>query len=217
MIRWLTRCKNGLNAELDKNNGLLALGGLILAFIGIVTGGVARLVLVIAGGAVAFLAVAPALVKAVPKKIRPVKDYDGQEISLADLHSLDPIPPSIGILGISEVGKTALKNYLLRHSQQQGRTQDITARITSTLEHPGTYVAVIDGPGDTHDQQFDIAAEAEVLIVMLDHNIVPGQSDIAPGRIQKHKEFGVQLRGISPVLMGQEGACPLSASAYTLE
>jgi hypothetical protein len=193
-MEWTSRYFAGLRDELNKANGFMAIGGVFFAFIGVVTAGLAQIILIALGGVIVLASVVPALVRAIPKPLPSVADCAGQELNLATYRSLHPRPPAIGITGVEEVGKTALKNYLLHHPQQHGATQRITARITATLEHPDTYVAIVDGPGDTMNQQFKIADVSDILLVLLDHNIVPGQTTVAPGRLDYHRLFGRQLR-----------------------
>lgn len=191
---WVRRYTSNLSEELNRANGFLAIGGVFLSLVGVVASGLLQLVLLATGGLIIATAVAPGLIRAIPAPLKPISDYVGQEVSIPTYSSISPIPPSIGILGVEGVGKTALKNYLLHHPQQQGSTQKITARITTTIENSSTYIAVIDGPGHSMAQQFEIASTAEVLIVLLDHNIVPGQTDTASSRIEHHQLFNRQLR-----------------------
>lgn len=194
MRRWTIRYVSGLKEELNKSNGLAAIGGFFFGFVSLATSGILQVALLVVGALIVLAAVGPAFINAIPEKIVEVKEYSGQEISLETYRGIDHRPPSIGIVGVEEVGKTVLKNYLLSDPQQEGTTQKITARITTTFEHPDIYVAVLDGPGDSTSQQFSIAREADILVVLLDHNIVAGQLTIAPVRIEQHKRFGRDIR-----------------------
>jgi hypothetical protein len=57
-----------------------------------------------------------------------------------------------------------------------------------------TYLAVLDGRGESVAQQFEIADQAEILLVLLDHNEIDNKTDPSNDRLKAHNYFGVQLR-----------------------
>jgi hypothetical protein len=90
--------------------------------------------------------------------------------------------------------KTTLRDLLLQLPPTEEATQTITARVTAAVRNPTTFMALIDGRGEAFGQQFEVARYADIVLVLLDHNLVDGQTTIGPGRLDQHKELGNQVR-----------------------
>ncbi len=144
-MKWLGRYWAHLQGELNKVNGAAAVGGLGLAGASFFSEGKARLALII----VSLLLLAPiiliAMWRAIPPKVKSPADSVGRELHIADFRSIEPPISGVGIIGREKAGKSLLKNYLLFNPEKPDTTQAVTARVTTTIEHPDTYLAILDG------------------------------------------------------------------------
>jgi hypothetical protein len=83
-------------------------------------------------------------------------------------------------------------------SHGEANTPRIETHIFQIDPKGGIFVALIDGRGavvDSRRQQFSIADQAQILLVVLDHNRADNTSEISPARLEEHSEFMSQLRG----------------------
>jgi hypothetical protein len=193
MQRWPVRYVIRLKDELNGVNGIIGVAGIIIGAFGFTTEGVIQVVVWAAGALIAVPPIGYALIKAIPPKRKPLSDFDGKQILMSDLASVDPPPPTLGVVGPVRVGKTTLLDTLLQRydPEKDIRTKGVTVHI---MYRPTGSWAVIDGRGEDYSQQFEVAKAAQVLCVLLDHNLVSEASGSNDDRIQKHKDFGVQLR-----------------------
>jgi GTPase SAR1 family protein len=194
MTFWIDRFASRLGIELNVVAGVVAVGGVLLALAEFVASGAARVALFSSGLLIAAGPVVYALVRARPPQAdRPAK-VAGTELPLRALEQLHPRVPAVGILGLSGVGKTTLKMRLLHEvAESLPQTQKITVHIASVISNPTTYVAIVDGRGESASQQFEVAEAADIIFVLLDHEdrVVTGVSE---DRLRAHQRFGETLR-----------------------
>lgn len=194
MIKWLERFVTRLVVQLNIVNGIASIAGLIFAVGGALSAGSIRKALFILAAAILVPTIGVAIYHAWPPALRSPQDVVGQRLFVSDLDSLDPPVPKLGIIGHSRVGKTTLRDLLLQEPYDAAeRTSFVTARVSSIIQNPATYFAVLDGRGEAYAHQFEVADAADILCVLLDHNLVQGEI-VSDERIKNHRDFGQQLR-----------------------
>jgi hypothetical protein len=193
MRRWLRRFGPRLQEQLNAVAGVVGVGALVLALAGLLAGGTARTVLVVAGAAIAGVMVMVGIVRAWPPKALKPSDVAGKDLPLADLPSIFPRVPALGILGSGAVGKTTLKKRLLQlPTREKELSQRVTFHVSALLHDHTRYIALLDGRGE-YEQQFEIADQAEIVLVLIDHNDIETTGP-NPDRLTAHHDFGGQIR-----------------------
>jgi hypothetical protein len=180
--------------ELNNVNGLWAIAGFLFAGAGFLVDGVVQIVVIAIGLVILVPTFVNAVRRSIPPSLMTPERAEGKELVIADLAAIEPPVPGIGIIGPSRVGKTTLRDALLQRSSARQATQRITVHVSSIIKNPTTFLAVLDGRGEAYGQQFEVANAADILCVLIDHNSIDGQSTIGPGRLEKHVEFGDQVR-----------------------
>lgn len=135
-----------------------------------------------------------ALSRAIPPASLDPKDFLGQSLSLDKLNSFDPRPTRIGVIGLGSVGKTTLIDCLRHNVHQPERTQILYATICQFNLQPPNCIALLDGPGQERSDQFEVAAIADVLCVMLDHNSSNNEYTVDVERLNDHAQFMHDIR-----------------------
>jgi hypothetical protein len=191
---WKQYPKN-LKDELNGFSGLAGTGGLFGAIasafaapasIASVATGAAALVGVAAFGIAAYRAIPPA-------HLDP-KDLTGNSVALPILASIFPKISTVGIVGISQAGKTTLRHALMHQNAPPTRTQHGKAFIMALQSTPQKYIALLDGAGEQYAQQFEIAALADIVVILLDHNDTSTDIRLKQKRIQAHVAFLTQVK-----------------------
>jgi hypothetical protein len=103
----------------------------------------------------------------------------------------------VGVVGVKRSGKTEIKTRLRDQGQGERDTAHIETHIFRADKDKNIFVALIDGQGaDTGErqQQFKIADQAQLLVIVLDHNELDENPSIATSRLNEHDEFLKQLR-----------------------
>jgi hypothetical protein len=182
--------------ELNGVSGVAGVGGIVLGAGGYGLGlaGTAALFTGIGGAVIVVGAVGYALFRAIPPLTRRPEDLIGQTIKIAELRNISQPIQTLSIIGMTESGKTTLKNRLLLDPAPVERTQRITASIMSPQTAPPTYIAILDGGGDRFPQQFPIAESCDCLCILLDHNKSNSALEISPGRVAEQEAFLKQIR-----------------------
>jgi len=194
MRRWLRRFGPRLQEQLNVVAGVVGVAAFALALAGVLAGGTARTLLVVAGASVAGVMVIVGIARAWPPKELKPSDVAGKDLPLADLPSIYPRVPALGILGSGAVGKTTLKKRLLQMpTREKEATQRVTFHVSPLLHDHTRYIALLDGRGESYDQQFEIAAQAEIVLVLIDHNDIETTGP-NPDRLTSHHDFGIQIR-----------------------
>jgi hypothetical protein len=194
MIHWLRRFGPRLQQQLNVVAGIVGVGAVALALAGFLASGTPRTVLVAAGAATAGIMILVGVVRAWPPKALKPADVAGRDLPIAELPSIYPRVPALGIIGAGAVGKTTLKQRILQlPTSDQGVTQKVTFHISPLLHNHTAYIALIDGRGESYDQQFKIANQADIILVLVDHNDIETTGSNAD-RLTAHRAFGVQIR-----------------------
>lgn len=165
-----------------------------LTIAGFYTQGVARWVFIGAGLLIILPTVGLAIIRAIPPRLVSPAQVEGIELFIDDLNSIDPPVATVGIIGPEKSGKTTLRNLLLQTPTAQDITQRVTAHVSSIIKNPTTFLAILDGRGEAYAHQFEIAENASILCVLMDHHLVDGQTTLSPERLEGHRQFGKQVR-----------------------
>jgi hypothetical protein len=193
--RWLSRFLPRLQQQLNVVAGVGGVGALILTLAGFLAGGTAKTVLVITGAAIAGGMVIFGVARAWPARAPSPQQVAGKDRPLGDLASIYPRVPALGIIGAGAVGKTTLKKRLLQlPTSDKEFSQKVTFHVSALLRDRTSYVALLDGRGESYDQQFAIAREADIVLVLVDHNDIETDRSPNPERLNAHHAFGVQVR-----------------------
>jgi hypothetical protein len=194
---WFKRYGIRLAQELNIVSGLLGVVAIALGVVAVVTGGLIRVTLIVIACLIAVPTFGYALVRAVPPRRKPPQEFEGKQLFVSDLASVNPRVPVLGVIGQVQTGKTTLHNLLLQKpfdKRLDPLTKIVTVHISVIIKQPATYWAIVDGRGEEYSQQFEVAEAAEILCILLDHNLVSEASSVNEDRINKHHEFGRQLR-----------------------
>jgi hypothetical protein len=181
--------------ELNGIAGITSIGGAVTAAAGFAifagTVGVVTTVvgIVITGGTFLY-----AGIKAIPKKFDAPETMVGRKLKLLELSNVFPTPKRLSIIGIQSAGKTTLKNNLAFNLSANNHTLQLTAQIVTIPDAPPRYLAVIDGAGERHGQQFEAAKEANFLCIVIDHNSSSNNNQVSDERLQRTAEFLTQVR-----------------------
>jgi|GEM_PF-7019744 GTPase SAR1 family protein len=123
-----------------------------------------------------------------------LQSLSGEKIPLSFLKSKLPFLKRISILGIGNVGKTTLVENICRNENQNTLTQGSGAYITNFSNKLNKYAALLDASGQSMSLQNDIALEANILIILLDHNSSSVDRKINQARMDKHDDFLLLLK-----------------------
>ena len=185
--KWPKRFKG----ELDGTASVIGVVGLGTAIAGSIFAGPVALV----AGALALVGtVSFACIRSYPPLAIDTATVVGQSLNPILLEQLVPIPKKIAIVGSSKSGKSTLLARLRVKRAPTERTQEITATIISLGSQPIRYVAVLDGSGETYTQQFRIAENGDIIILMFDHNGSDSSKRVLEKRLVEHTAFSRQLR-----------------------
>jgi hypothetical protein len=194
MRRWLYRFGPRLQDQLNIVAGIVGVGAVALGAAGLFTEGTVRTVLILLGAGIVCIMVVVGIIRAWPPKELKPSDVAGEDHPLADLPSIYPRVPALGVLGAGAVGKSTLKSRLLQlPAPEKAYTQNVTFHVSALLHNHQTYVALLDGRGESYDQQFEIAAQADIVLILLDHNDIDS-TDPNADRLAAHRDFGNQIR-----------------------
>jgi hypothetical protein len=193
--KWLKR----FIQELNSTSGLASLGGLILtviAFIGwTASSSFLSAFLGISGIFIAVVAIMIPAWKAIPPKLWNAADLVGQRLTLDKIESVDPPLLKLGVVGSSQVGKSTLVSRVLHQIPPSQRTDIVHGYVAALNTNPLQFLAMLDGPGQVFANQFQIATPADILCIIIDHNLSDNETSIEETRIQEHIKFQQQLRG----------------------
>ena len=185
--------------ELNGTSGLASLGGALLALISftgqnLFSGLIAALMGSI-GIVITTVAVGIAAWKAIPPVLKKSADLVGKRLFLDELTNIDPIPLKLSVVGTPMVGKSTLISRILQQVPPNQRTNSVYAYIAALQTVPPHYLAMLDGSGQMYADQFEIAASADVLCIILDHHSSDTERTVDEARIEEHLAFHEQLRG----------------------
>jgi hypothetical protein len=192
---WLRRFGERFGQQLTLTSGSAGISAIVLALAGLLVSGLSRNILIGVGVLIAVVTVLTCVSKAWPPPVTTPSQLGNREIPLADLDSIEPPVPAIGIIGPAAVGKTTLMNGMLQFPTPgaQSTTQRVTAHVSPVLRESATYFAIIDGRGDSFAQQFEVAEHSDIILLLLDHNDL-NKRHPNDNRLAAHANFGDQLR-----------------------
>jgi Ethanolamine utilisation - propanediol utilisation len=196
-----------LTTELNSVSGIAGVGGTALSVAGwTAVAGTVGIAFGVLGIAIAAGALGHAIWKSIPPQLQKPEDLVGQNLSLDVLAKVHPPIPTLGIVGPSRAGKTTLKSRLSLQPTPTKRTQVVTAYIAPLVTTPVKYIAILDGGGESYAQQFAVAAPAEIICAVLDHNSSDTAATVDAGRMASHSLFMQQMRGyLSEAQKGRAG------------
>lgn len=189
--QWLTNVPEKLNSV----SGVAGVGGTAMAVAGgtLLTGAVAT-ALTFGGVGLAAGAFGYAVWSAIPRAMRDANVLVGQTLDIAELADVYPPLDRLAIVGSTRSGKSTLKSRLQFETPSHQRTTSVTATIVSIPTNPVSYLAVLDGGGEKFPQQFKIAEHANLMCLILDHNISDSESQISYERQSDTTKFMTQIR-----------------------
>ena len=132
--------------------------------------------------------------RAIPAHYLDPKELTGTSVALPVLASIFPKISTVGIVGISQAGKTTLRHALMHQNAPPARTQHGQAFIMALQSTPQKYIALLDGAGEQYSQQFEIAALSDILVILVDHNDTSTDTRLRQKRVQAHDAFLTQLK-----------------------
>lgn len=166
-----------------------------LAAAGIFAATAPAAVAVTAGGAVlGAIGFIVAGYRAIPAKSHTAADFNGQAVQIEQLDNFYPPILRLGILGPPEVGKTTLIRRVLTQPPPNGRTRGVHVYIAALQITPVQYVALIDCIGEELPYQFEVLSHADIICVLLDHNISHTALEIVPARLERGSYYQNQFR-----------------------
>jgi GTPase SAR1 family protein len=149
----------------------------------------------VAGGLLGLGGIAAVLYRSIPRKKVSASDYSNKTITIDQLIDLHPPILKIGIIGDTQAGKTTLIKRILQKIPQKGTTIGVSAYIAALQTNPINYIALMDGQGQEFSDQFKVASPADLLIVVMDHNISHTEISTDPERTRDTLKFQKQLIG----------------------
>lgn len=169
---------------------------LVSTFIGLTGVVIAAPVVTLLGGVGVGGAVVYAGFRSFPPKIKTPAQLVGTQLSLAELHHLDPTPLRLAVIGASQSGKTTFLLNALHRPQTSTRTNSAYAEILMLPGDPPAYVALLDADGEQFVQQFEIAQMADLLIFIVDHSDIAFDPSMSAGRLTDHDKFFSQIESV---------------------
>lgn len=132
--------------------------------------------------------------KAWPERLRNADELVGQVVKLADLTRIHPALSRVGMIGISETGKSTLLSHVSAQTAPDNiRTEEIYALVSVLRATTPIIYAAVDGAGQQIGQQFKIFDESEIVLICLDHNINSSSLTIDTERLKEQRKFLGQI------------------------
>lgn len=181
--------------------------------------------LLISGIIIVVLTFLYAIFRSIPPKLKSASDFVGRNISIDELQNISPTMLKVGIVGSTQSGKTTFLQEILQQVPEPIRTNNVYASVVALQTTPPKYVALLDGDGDQFSQQFEVAENADFLLIFLDHSLGSKNIEKSTDRIKEHDVFIKQLishikKGRikrAHVLLNKRDLWESTDDAYTLE
>lgn len=135
-------------------------------------------------------------VRSFPKKMPQPAKMVGQELSLEELASVEPAPVRLAVVGASQAGKSTFLQTTLHADKAIARTNRVSAEMLMLSGDPPLYVALLDADGTEFVQQFEIAKEADFLIIFVDHSVSSTDLGMSESRLSDHRNFIAQIEAV---------------------
>lgn len=194
----------------------LGISGFVLTVGALIPGvNIAEMIILGLGAGVGGISILGGAISAIPEEFREATKLVGKYETLANLADINPPLYRIGIVGISQSGKSTLVKSFARihpNKRKEGKTEGRTnelyiyihglfiPELNDTTGNFAKYLGIIDGDGGAFNQQFKIAEESDFLCIVLDHNSIGKESrkskniaQINNDRLTKHDEFLNQI------------------------
>ncbi len=143
------------------------------------------------------------IIKSIPEVKQFTRTLINKNIDIIKIGHLYPKPKLIGIIGISNAGKSTLINKIRQSNNIPKRTTSNTCFIILDRNKHNSYLAILDGPGDNFPNQTEIIAKSDILILMVDHNLNESEIGVDNQRISKLTDYNFQYKN-SIVKEGRE-------------
>jgi len=187
--RWKTWPQR-FGKALTETGGVVGLVGIGISAVGAT---VATPIVIGVGGATVGGALVYAACRGIPPKMLSATDLVGIIIPLEALDRIDPPILKLGIVGYTQSGKSTFLKNALQKVPEVERTDKVYAVVITLQTSPPTYVALLDGDGEQLPQQFEVAENADFLLVFVDHNYGDDTTAKSKARIGEHNSFLKQL------------------------
>lgn len=187
--RWKTWPQR-FGKALTEAGGVVGLVGIGISAVGAT---VAAPVVIGVGGATVGGALVYAACRGIPPKMLSAMELVGTIIPLEVLDRIDPPILKLGIVGYTQSGKSTFLKNALQEVPEVERTSKVYAAILTLQTSSLTYVALLDGDGEQLPQQFEVAENADFLLVFVDHNYGDDKTAKSKVRIGEHDRFLKQL------------------------
>lgn len=187
--RWNTWPKR-FGKALTDTGGVVGIVGIGISAVGAT---VAAPIMIGVGGVTICGALIYAGCKGIPPKMLSAAELVGTYVPLQALENIHPNILKLGILGYTQSGKTTFLKHALQQMPDKVRTSKVYAAILALQITPVTYVALLDGDGEQFAQQFEVAEQADFLLVFVDHNHSDDKVGRSKERIEDHDRFLKQL------------------------
>lgn len=174
-------------AHITNRLGLLAIGG---GSIGTYLATSQPIVGLLVGGGLFVTGVSIAAVRAIPPKLTDPKLVYGESFkNLLELPEFTEEVPSIGVVGVSNAGKSTLINLMAGGDGQVEPTIEYRATVLRTNGVNPRHFVLLDGRGEDLTQQFAICEEASALFFVLDHNRKDDTAAVLEDRKSEQNRF----------------------------
>lgn len=134
------------------------------------------------------------LLISIPRRKLLAKKLVGQVVSISDIPNIHPGISKLGILGVSNVGKSTLKDNLVQKVNSNAKTQDLSVVISISKDYPHKYFGIIDGAGDDTPMQCKILENSDYAILVFDHNFSDKIAKVDDDRLREISNLNNQLR-----------------------
>lgn len=113
----------------------------------------------------------------------------GSKLNYEELKTKYPNLKKIAVAGLGSVGKTTLIENLCNEIPTKEKTEGKGAYVVNLDNNDYKYAAILDGTGQRNEVQNFILAEADIIILIVDHNINSESTEIDSQRIFEHTTF----------------------------
>ena len=132
--------------------------------------------------------------KTVPQFYLTPSAIVGRRLEMAELDKLLVKVFTVGLVGITDAGKTTFLDAVRHRKEPKRRTAAPYAVIVVLPDRNQTkYIAIVDSVGQLFDNQFDVVRHSDLVCLFLDHNTSDTLPKSNSSRLNKQREFVDQI------------------------